>query len=159
MNYWICKDVSDIPKIIPLIHEAHLASNLRRIPLNIQKIESIVQKSLSKKESSAIMLAGRRGMVEGAAYCEVGEYIIGSKILLTTIHGIFVSNRLRKSLAGGRVALSLFKGIETWSTSRKSSAIWLHDTFGIDEGRTHKLVRKIGFSTAGATYFKNTPLR
>jgi hypothetical protein len=69
------------------------------------------------------MIAERRGQAVGFVYCSVGEYHIGSDVLLTTIHNMNVARSVRSSLSGGKIALGLFRGVETWSQARGAKEI------------------------------------
>ena len=67
---------------------------------------------------------------------------------------MFVRASVRKSALGGPVALSLLKGVETWSLARNSAGIWLHVTSGIDEEKMQKLAGRIGYASVGSSFFK-----
>lgn len=153
-NFWLCDNLTDFPLIQELTKEAHRMSFFKGVPFDEDKVYSIVEKSISNRATNGIMLAGNTLGLKGAAFCSVGEYIIGSGVLLTTIHGIYVVNEARNSLLSGRVALGLLKGVETWSAARSSIGIWMHATSGIDNERADKLAHRSGYFPAGQTFFK-----
>lgn len=101
------------------------------------------------------MLATINDEPVGFTYCSVGEYHIGEGVLLTTIHNMNVTRSVRASLAGGRVALGLFKGVETWSKARGGKEVLFHVTSGVDLARAHKLAKHIGFEFVGGSYVKD----
>lgn len=101
------------------------------------------------------MIARRHGDAVGFAYCSVGEYHIGTDILLTTIHNMNVSRDVRASLSGGKIALGLFKGIESWSQARGAKEVLFHVTSDVDLARAHKLAKRIGFKFVGGSYVKS----
>lgn len=102
-----------------------------------------------------MMVARNRGKPAGFAYCSIGEYYIGTGTLVTTIHTINVLREVRHGLRGGRAALGLFRGVETWSNARSSKEILFHVTSDIDLKRTHKFIKRLGYRFIGGSYAKN----
>ncbi|UWP90182.1 hypothetical protein [Aliiroseovarius crassostreae] len=145
----------DIPKIVDLAREAHAESRVGYIPFSAEKVQKIALTAISDDKRHAVMLAEKHGVPVGAAYCSVGEYYIGTDVLLTTIHNINVSRDVRMTLSGGRVAMGLFRGIETWSQARGAQEILFHVTSDIDLARAHKLAKRMGFQFIGGSYAKS----
>jgi hypothetical protein len=100
------------------------------------------------------MLAVRGGNPVGFAACSIGEYHMGTGVLITTVHGIYVPRPFRASLAGGREAFNLFRAIERWSKAQGAIEVLLHVTSGVELERSHKLVGRLGFKLAGGSYAK-----
>ncbi|PXW78220.1 hypothetical protein BZA02_11123 [Ruegeria sp. P4] len=101
------------------------------------------------------MLAIKNEKPVGFAYSSVGEYHIGKGVLLTTIHNMNVSMHVRSKLSGGRIALGLFKGVETWSQARGAKEVLFHVTSDIQLARAHKLAKRMGFKFIGGSYVKS----
>lgn len=146
--------VSDLPALIALAKEAHNESRFSYIPFCQTKFEKVAARAFADEKRFGAMLAFKGRDAVGFAYCSVGEYYIGKELLLTTIHNLNVSKKLRTPLSGGKVALGLFRGIETWSEARGAHEILLHVTSSIDLERTHKLAKRLGYNFVGGNYAK-----
>jgi hypothetical protein len=117
-------------------------------------VRKVATKAPEDEKRHAIMVAQRGDDLVGAASCSVGEFHIGTGVLLTTIHNINVKRKERATLSGGRAALGLFKGIETWSKARGAKEILFHVTSGVDLARIHKLAKRMGYQFVGGSYAK-----
>lgn len=140
--------------VICLARYAHEESRFSHITFAPQKVRAITERALSDPNRYAVMMAWKKGKPVGAVHCSVGEYQIGVGTLITTIHNIFVLKEIRQNLKGGRVALGLLQGVNTWSQARSSTEILIHVTSGIDMGRTHKLIKRLGYRFIGGSYAK-----
>lgn len=118
-------------------------------------MRKIATTALKDEKRHGIMVTLRGDDLVGAASCSVGEFHIGTGILLTTIHNINVKRQERARLSGGRAALGLFKGIETWSKARGAKEILFHVTSGVDLARAHKLAKSLGYQFVGGSYAKS----
>lgn len=156
ISYRIVTDLRDLPFLIQLAKEAHNESRFSYIEFSPEKVEKIARRALNDPKQKAIMLACNESYPVGFAYCSVGEYHIGRGVLITTIHNINVSQDVRAGLSGGRIALSLFKGIETWSRARGAKEVLLHVTSDVNLARAHKLAKRMGYRFIGGSYVKNT---
>lgn len=148
-------DIGDIPALIQLAHEAHAESRFGYIPFSEAKVLKVATAALKDEKRHAIMVAFRDDYLVGATSCSIGEFHIGTDVLLTTIHNINVRREERARLSGGRAALGLFKGVETWSRARGAREVLFQITSGIDLGRAHKLARHMGYQFIGGSYAKN----
>jgi len=57
-------------------------------------------------------------------------------------------------LSGGRVALSLLRGVTSWSKARGAKEILFHVTSGVQMKATHSLAKRMGFEVIGGSYAK-----
>jgi hypothetical protein len=146
----------DIESIIELARLSHAESRFGYIPFSGDKVRKVVEKALENEKRQGVFFAYKGEVLVGFAYCSIGEYHIGTDVLLTTIHNINVAKDVRHKLDGGRVALGLFKGIESWSQARGAKEVLFHVSSGIDLGRAHKLAKRMGFTFIGGSYAKNT---
>lgn len=119
------------------------------------KVQKIALAAFADQKRHAVMLAERGPTPVGFLYCSVGEYHIATGSLITTIHNMNVLHSVRNSLAGGRAALGLLKGVETWSKARGAKEIFFHVTSGVDLARAHKLAKRTGFQFVGGSYARN----
>lgn len=149
------KDNASMKDIVFLAKRAHEESRFSYITFAPQKVQAIAERAIADPKRHAVMLAWDGGDPVGFVYCSIGEYHIGTGTLVTTIHNINVLQEVRHSLRGGRVALGLFRGVETWSQARSSKEILFHVTSDIDLGRTHKFIKRIGYRFIGGSYAKN----
>lgn len=154
LSFRLTTDKNDIPYLIDLAKEAHSESRFGYIPFSGDKVRKIALGAFKDTKRHAAMLAFKGDVPVGFAYCSVGEYHIGQGVLLTTIHNMNVSRSIRSTLSGGRVALGLFKGIETWSKARGAQEILFHVTSDVDLARSHKLAKRIGYKFIGGSYAK-----
>lgn len=145
----------DLPDIVKLAAMAHEESRFRYIPFNPDKVRKIARSAFKDQKRHAVMIAEQHGQAVGFVYCSIGEYHIGSDVLLTTIHNMNVSRSVRSSLSGGKIALGLFRGVETWSQARGAKEILFHVTSDVDLARAHKLAKRIGFKFVGGSYVKS----
>lgn len=152
VRFRVASQQSDIPAVITLARAAHEESRFGYIPFSAPKVENITREALKDPRRHAVMLATKGDAPVGFVYCSVGEYHIGAGVLVTSIHNMNVSRDIRASLAGGRVALGLFKGVETWSRARGSQEILFHVTSGVDLARSHKLAKRVGHWLADKRY-------
>ncbi|MCK8485486.1 hypothetical protein MUY21_15700 [Aliiroseovarius sp. S2029] len=150
----LASDDADLPHLVDLAKSAHDESRFSYIPFCADKVCKIARKAFDDTSRHAVMLAIKHDAPVGFAYCSIGEYHIGQDVLITTIHNMNVSRSLRRSLSGGRVALGLFKGVETWSAARGSREVLFHVTSGVDLARSHKLAKHIGYKFIGGSYAK-----
>ncbi|WP_321362569.1 hypothetical protein [uncultured Celeribacter sp.] len=131
-----------------------MESRFGYIPFSAEKVRKLVETSAKDEKRHGILLAYKSERLVGIAYCSVGEYHIGTGALLTTIHNLNVAKDIRDRLNGGRVALGLFKGVETWSQARGAKEVLFHVTSGVDLGRAHKLAKRMGYQFIGGSYGK-----
>ncbi|AQZ51015.1 hypothetical protein Mame_01666 [Martelella mediterranea DSM 17316] len=90
---------ADIRPAVALAEAAHVECRFSCIPFSPAKLEAIIARIVARPAQSAYILAMRGSDVVGMLWCTVGEYHIGSDVLLTTIHN--VAKPLRAMLAVG----------------------------------------------------------
>jgi len=149
------KNTDAMEDAVFLARRAHEESRFSHITLAPRKVRAIAERALSDPHRHAVMMAWKKGKPVGTVYCSVGEYRIGVGTPITAIHDIFVLKETRQSLRGGRVALGLLRGVDTWSQARSSKEILVHVTSGIDMGRTHKLIKRLGYRFIGESHAKD----
>lgn len=154
LSFRLATSESDFPDIVQLAHEAHEESRFGYIPFNPHKVRKIARAAFKNKKRHAVMIANRHGQAVGFVYCSVGEYRIGSNVVLTTIHNMNVSRTVRASLSGGKIAIGLFHGVETWSQARGAKEILFHVTSDVKLAQAHKLAKRIGYKFVGGSYVK-----
>lgn len=153
LSFRLATSESDLPGIVQLAHEE---SRFGFIPFNPNKVRKIARAAFKNKKRHTVMIANRHGQAVGFGYCSVGEYHIGSNVLLTTIHNLNVSRTVRASLSGGKIAIGLFRSVETWSQARGAKEILFHVTSDVNLAQAHKLAKRIGYKFVGGSYVKET---
>jgi hypothetical protein len=155
LRFWQCTDEADIPDIISLAREAHDESRFSYIKFSDAKVRKITKSALQNNKQQAILMVAKGDRPIGFASCSIGEYHIGEGAFISTIHNMNVSQSFRSTLAGGRAALGLLKGIETWSKARGAIEVLFHVTSDVDLARSHKFSKRIGFKFVGGSYVKS----
>lgn len=149
------KDNGAMDDIVHLAQQAHEESRFSYITFAPHKVRAIAERAIADPKRHAVMMVWESGKPVGFVYCSVGEYHIGTGTLVTTIHNINVLKEVRHGLRGGRVALGLIRGVETWSKARSSAEILFHVTSDVDLGRTHKFIKRLGYRFIGGSYVKS----
>ena len=152
LQFRVVNDDADIPALISLAGDAHHESRFRDIPFSPDKVADIAGRAIADPKRHGVFLAAKGDAPVGMLYCSVGEYHIGTDVLLTTIHNMNVSRDVRESLSGGRVALGLMSGVKSWSKARGAVEILFHVTSGVDLARSHKFAKRMGFEFVGGSY-------
>lgn len=115
-------------------------------------------KKISKKSrSNGVLCASIDGQPVGMIYCTFGELEVATQAYITTVNLFFVTRRLRASLLGGKAALGLLSGLESWTRHRGGKEILVHSNFGEGGDRTHRFLRRRGFETLGGCYAIRCP--
>lgn len=146
---------ANLDEIVFLARAAHLESRFSYITFSPDKVRAIAKRALDDPKRHAVMMAWSGQQPVGFVYCSIGEYHIGVGTLVTTIHNINVLKDVRHGLRGGRVALGLFKGVESWSQARSSKEVLFHVTSDLELGRTHKFIKRFGYRFIGGSYAKS----
>lgn len=145
---------TDIPDLILLAREAHQESRFSYIPFSEEKVRRIALRAFQDKKRHAVMIARKSSEPVGFVYCSVGEYHIGTDVLLTTIHNLNVLKNARANLSSGKIAFGLLRGVETWSEALGSKETLLHISSGVDLARAHRFAKHAGFQFLGGSYAK-----
>ena len=148
-------EITPVDDIIYVARRAHEESRFSYITFAPDKVSEIVNRVLSDQKRHGAMMAWLDKRPVGFTYCSVGEYHVGTGTMVTTIHAISVLTDVRRTLRGGRVSLGLFRGVETWSQARSSKEVLFHVTSDVDLGRTHKLIKRLGYRFIGGSYAKS----
>ncbi len=82
----------------------------------------------------------------------VGSYYLSLGGRMVTVYGIYVSAKVRGTYLGGKVGVKLLRLVSEWAKSQNAEEIHIHSTSGIDEKRTDKMLKRMGFETYGGNY-------
>ncbi len=132
--------------------EAHQEGRFRNYPFSMDKRDRLVRNAITTPQWWALIIAELGGEPVGFTLCSVGEYIVGTSALMTTVYGFYVRAGYRKSIVGGKASVLLIRACARWSKQRQSREILIHATSGINPARTDKFLRHIGFAVVGGNY-------
>ncbi len=149
---WLAADQQDLNELPPLSAAFHNESCFSEVPYSFEKRDASFKRSVSEPDFTALIIAERRNEPVGFLFCTVGEYIVVTGDLFTTIDSFYVTKKLRGTLAGGRVAIRLIRGAIKWPRMRQVREIMVHVTSGLDLKRTDRFFRHAGFSVIGGNY-------
>ncbi|MCH2078636.1 MAG: hypothetical protein MK180_17480 [Rhodobacteraceae bacterium] len=112
--------------------------------------------AIDKPTQRIVLLARKKDLPAGFSYASLRQYHIANEALLTTVHNLNVLSDFRMTLSGGRIALGLLKGLESWAKAAKADELLFHVTSGVDLERAHKFAKRADFSLIGGSYAKST---
>lgn len=95
LTFRVAASNSDIASLVNVAHKAHSETRFSHIPFNVDKAVKVAQAAIAKKDPALIILAERDGEAVGFIYCMVGEYYIGSGVLVATVHSFSVLRDFR----------------------------------------------------------------
>lgn len=142
----------DLDKVFPLMVELHESSRFGSIPLSREKCNRFAIRSFDNPDQHALVIAEKDNEAIGFIFCSVSEFMVGTDELLTSVMAFYVSQRHRRTMIGGKVAIRLLSTIIEWSRKRGSKEVMIHVTSGIDIQRTDKFLRRANFKVIGANY-------
>jgi hypothetical protein len=154
LNFAVLTKIDDMIALEPLVQAALAESRFADIPYAPEKFRRGVERAAADVKRHGVMAGYVDARPIGFAYCSVGELLIGKDVLLTTVHAIYVSQKLRKGLLGGKVANGLLNGVLSWSKARSAREVMVHATFGIDAVGMHRFMKRRGFGVVGGNYDK-----
>ncbi|MCV0424593.1 MAG: GNAT family N-acetyltransferase [Roseibium sp.] len=148
----LAENEDDLLSLRPLSQAFHSESRYSSVPYSFEKRDKLFQRAIDEPKYTGLLIAESGGKPVGFLFCTVGEYIVGTGNLFTTIHSFYVDQTLRGSLAGGRTAARLLQGVIKWSKVRGVDEILAHVTSGFDLKRIDRFFRHAGFKTIGGNY-------
>ncbi|WP_436397732.1 hypothetical protein [Roseobacter sp. S98] len=130
------------------VHEKSLFGD---IPFSEVKFDRAFDRALLVPDSlGLVVLLNNR--VLGCCYCSIGGYFIGDGARIVSVNTICVEPDISGRLLGGKVALRLAKGVESWARSQEATHILYHVTSGIEVVRADRFFRKVGMKQLGGNY-------
>jgi hypothetical protein len=142
----------DHEALLDLVAVGHAESRFGYIPFSRDKARKLLEQALAGGSRHLVAVAEVHGRPQGFVFASVGEYHIGTGVLIVTINAIYTSQVLRGSMLGGRAAVGLFRAVGQWSRGVGAKEILLHITSGISESGTVRLVTKLGFFQIGGSF-------
>ena len=152
MTIRLADNHQDINLLRPVSLELHAESRFANIPYSFAKRDKLFTQAIDSPQTHALILVEYRDQPIGFLFCAIGEYIVGTDMLLTTVYSFYVRKQYRSNAIGGRTALRLLSAAIKWSRARNSKEIMIHVTSGINVQRTDHFLRRAGFNVIGANY-------
>lgn len=138
--------------ISALAQKAHEESIFKEIQYSEEKFSKSFDTTINDPYKYLGLKVSIDNKILGFAYCMAGGYYIGEGAKVVTVNTIYVDKPIRNTLLGGRVAVKLIRGIETWARDRKAQYILYHVTSGAGIASADKFFRKMGMTTLGGNY-------
>lgn len=101
-----------------------------------------------------MLAAYREGRAVGLSYCTVGEPICATGLLIASVQLIYLEPTTRRGLLGGFISNALLNGTISWSKSRGTQVLLVHQTSGIEIKRGSRFFVRRGFAINGGEYVK-----
>lgn len=144
--------LEEMLKLEGLVAEALAESRYSKATFSAEKFRKLAERASEDVTRHGVLIAQRRGEPIGLAYCNIGEPLVGTGLLITTVQLLYVSASVRGSLLGGKVANSLLNGVLSWGKVRNCEETLVHGTFGSSVVGIEVLMRKRGFVRIGGSY-------
>ena len=152
VEYFVAKTFDEMIVLEDLAKEALAESRFNAAIFSSEKFTAECRKASKDTDRFGVLIAKSNESVAGVAYCAVGEPLIGSKLLITTVQLLYVRSRFRTSMLGGRIANSLLNGLISWSRARNSQELLIHSTSGIKPMVNDRFFKKRKLSSIGGSY-------
>ncbi|MEP2676520.1 MULTISPECIES: hypothetical protein [Roseobacteraceae] len=135
-----------------LMRAAHEKSVLGDIPFSNAKFDKAFDKTLQPagQHLGLVVMLGDR--VLGSYYCSLGGYFIGDGGRIVSVTTFNIDLGCATGMLGGKVALRLAKGIETWAQASAATHVLYYVTAGVEIMRADRFFRKIGMKQLGGNY-------
>lgn len=152
MRFYVAADLNEILELEGLAEEALNDSRYRRSEFSSNKFCKLAQVAATDTARHGVLIAASEGRPKGFLYCTIGEHLVGTGVLMTTVIVLFVCRDVRSTLAGGRVANQLLNGARSWSSSRGGQELMVHLTGGGREIQNDRFLRRRNFNMIGGSY-------
>lgn len=143
--------LEDIASTVPLARAVHAESVWSDYEFLPERRERFLARAIEQPQKYCLIVAERDGRPVGLLFASV-DGIYHCDVKVGSCLGVAVDPALRRSLAGGSIAIKLLHGFKRWARERGARAISLHVTSGMEMARTDKLLRRLGFQQTGGNY-------
>ncbi len=152
MTIRLANNEQDFALLRPVSLELHAESRFADIPYSFAKRDKLFRQAIDSPQTHALIIVEYKQQPIGFLFCAIGEYMVGTDVLLTTVYSFYVRQHYRSNAIGGRTAIRLLSAAIKWSQARNSNEIMIHVTSGINIQRTDHFLRKARFNAIGANY-------
>ena len=152
VQFHVAHSVADILTLRSLAAQAVAESRFASAHFSQDKFERLAARLAEDTTRYGVLIAAHASHPVGFLYCEIGEPLVATGLLLTTVQAVYVTAPVRHTLLGGRVANGLFNGVLRWTAARGGCEVLIHHTFGIGAARAHRFFKRRGFRALGGHY-------
>lgn len=152
LHFKVANDIKSILRLRHLAEEALAESRFRGANFSIEKFTKAAERAAADTSRHGVLIAARSDSPIGFAYCNVGEPLVGTGLLITTVQVLYVGRSTRDTLLGGKAANALLNGVLSWSKSRQAEELLIHTTSGIKADVNDRFLRRRGFKVIGGSY-------
>ena len=143
----LAQSETDISRVIEMAVRAFDESSYNGLSYDRNKCLEIGRKALSANSRYAVLLAERENALLGFLVGVIGEHFF-SRSLGATVMTWYVAPEHRGSIA----AIKLLHAFRNWAKARGAVHLGVHVTSGVHMARSHRLLRRLGFSATGGNY-------
>ena len=155
VQFSVAETLEDIIGLESLAAEALAESRFNQARFAPEKFRRAAKRAAGDPARHGVLVARRSDQPVGFAYCTIGEPLIGTGFLITTVQMFYVKQDVRNSLLGGRIANSLLNGVMRWNAARDGQEVLVHLTSGVRSAQTHRFLKRRRFQTIGGGYAKS----
>jgi hypothetical protein len=144
--------LSEILALECIAKEAMAESRFKGAEFSVEKFTMAAERAAADTSRHGVLIAARSDSPIGFAYCNVGEPLVETGLLITTVQVLYVGKSTRDTLLGGKAANALLNGVLSWSKSRRTEELLIHTTSGIKADVNDRFLRRRGFQVVGGSY-------
>lgn len=152
MEFYHAKTLEQILDLESLAREALNESRYNAATFSPDKFKKHAAEAANAPRYHGVLVAAHGGKPVGFVYCNVGEPLVGTGLLITTVQVLFVAPSIRETLLGGKAFLGLLNGLTAWSNSRNGKEILIHSTSGVNVSEMSRALTRKGFEVCGASF-------
>lgn len=143
------EDLEDVELIARSLHSETV---FRAIPFSSTKFQKLFAKPIDMPSiyMGFVVLCNKR--VSGFCYGYVGDYYIGDKARVLTIHTFAISKDIRSTFIAGKASTALLNATISWGKAHNADFLISQVTAGIELGNANRFFVKKGAVTLGGNY-------
>ena len=126
MTIRLANNEQDFALLRPVSLELHAESRFADIPYSFAKRDKLFRQAIDSPQTHALIIVEYKQQPIGFLFCAIGEYMVGTDVLLTTVYSFYVRQHYRSNAIGGRTAIRLLSAAIKWSQARNSTFYGKH---------------------------------
>ena len=151
MHFYHAKTLDQILQLEPLARSALSESRYSKAVFSKEKFHKRAQEAANAPRHHGVLVAEHKEQPIGCIYCALGEPLVGTGLLIASVHILFVEPHIRKTILSGKATLGLLNGLIAWTKARGGNEILIHATSGVKVEATREALTKRGFEVCGET--------
>ncbi len=154
LRFRVAETLDEILTLEWLAKEALAESRFRAARFSLEKFTKAAERAAADTSRHGVLIATRSDHPIGFAYCNIGEPLVGTGLLIATVQVLYVGKSIRDTLLGGKAANALLNGVLSWSKSRRAEELLIHTTSGIKADVNDRFLRRREFQAVGGSYVR-----